>query len=132
MTAVAVYCLLVILLYVLGGYQLHYQPSRGNLQMPAAQSAVAELIDGAVIEQRFTADIQRIQSVSVLWGTYYRQNSGIVTMELLDETGQALLAQSFDAAAMRGGTSGGVGRKNTDPAPDSELAGGRRGGTDDE
>lgn len=101
LTAVAVYCLLVILLYVLGGYQLHYQPSRGNLQMPAAQSAVAELIDGAVIEQRFTADIQRIQSVSVLWGTYYRQNSGTVTMELLDETGQALLAQSFDAAAIQ-------------------------------
>ena len=73
-TAIAVYCLLVILLYVLGGYQLHYQPSRGDLELPAAQSAVAELTQGTVIEQRFTADIQRIQSVSVQWGTYYRQD----------------------------------------------------------
>ncbi len=97
----AAYALLVVLLYILMGYQLHYRESRGDLAMPAAEAGTVELVQGAVVEQRFSVKIQRLRSVSVQWGTYYRPNAGTVTVELLNEAdGTLLMSGSFDAAAI--------------------------------
>ncbi len=97
----AAYAALAVLLYILMGYQLHYRESRGDLAMPAAEAGTVELVQGAVVEQRFSAKIQRLRSVSVQWGTYYRPNAGTVTMELLNEAdGTLLMSGSFDAAAI--------------------------------
>ena len=78
---VLAYVAAVILFYILAGEQLHLRQSRGNLPMPAAESGTVELARGAVIEQAFTTEIQRLQTVNVQWGTYYRPNAGTVTME---------------------------------------------------
>lgn len=97
----AVYAALVGLFYVLTGDQLHYRSSRGNIEMLSAESGTVELVEGTMVEQVFTAHIQRLESISVQWGTYYRPNSGIVTMELMDlSTGSLLLSGQFDAAAI--------------------------------
>lgn len=100
----ALYWLLIVAFYFLAGDQLHLRQSRGNLTMPGAESGTVELVQGAVIEQAFTIKIQRLQTVSVQWGTYYRSNAGTVTMELWDEgAGQLLLSQSYGAAAIEEG-----------------------------
>lgn len=97
----ALYWTLIIAFFFLAGDQLHLRRSRGELTMPAAESGTVELVQGAVVEQVFTADIQRLQTMSVQWGTYYRPNSGTVTMELWNQReGTLLLAQSYDAAAI--------------------------------
>lgn len=101
---VLAYMAAVILFYFLAGEQLHLRQSRGNLPMPAADSGTVELAQGAVVEQAFTAEIQRLQTVSVQWGAYYRPNAGTVTMELWNGgTGQLLLSQSYDAAEIQEG-----------------------------
>ena len=103
LTAVA-YILLVVLFYWLAGDQLHFRASRGNYDQPIAETGTVELIQGATVEQTFTVKIQRLQSVSVHWGTYYRPNSGTVTMELLNLLdGTVVMSQSFDAASITEG-----------------------------
>lgn len=98
---VVTYLVLIVLFYWLAGDQLHYRASRGNFEQPPSDSGTVELIQGAVVEQTFTAKIQRLQSVSVQWGTYYRPNAGTVTMELLNlSDGSLVLSQNFDAAAI--------------------------------
>lgn len=105
-TVLAIYLLLTMAFYFLAGDQLHLRQSRGTFAMPTAEAGTVELIEGAMVEQSFAVNIQRIQSVSVQWGTYYRQNAGTVTMELWDtKKNELLLAQTFDAAAItEGGT----------------------------
>ena len=72
--------------------------------MPVADMGAAELVQGVTVEQSFTVDIQRLESVSVQWGAYYRANAGTVTMELCDlRSGAVLLSQTFDAAAIAEG-----------------------------
>lgn len=61
----AVYLLLVVAFYFLAGEQLHFRASRGELALPAAEAGTVELAQGALVEQTFSAKIQRLESVSV-------------------------------------------------------------------
>ena len=100
----AVYAVLIIAFYFLAGDQLHFRRSRGEVTMPAAEAGTIELVQDTYVQQTFTAKIQRLESVSVQWGTYYRANAGTVTMALY--RGEELLGQqTFDATAI---TEGGV------------------------
>lgn len=100
----AVYLVLTVGFYFLAGDQLRYRGSRGAFEAPAAEAGTVELCQGAVVEQSFTAKIQRLERVGVQWGTYYRPNTGTVTMELLDgESETLLLTQNFDAATIEEG-----------------------------
>ena len=95
------YITATVLFYFLAGEQLHLRESRGDLELPAADSGTVELVVGSVVEQQFTAEIQRLEEISVQWGTYYRPNTGTVIMELYDlQSNALLLSQSFDAAAI--------------------------------
>ena len=99
--SILAYVIIVVLVYFLMGHQLHYRASRGNYSQPNIESATVELVDHAVVEQNFTAKIQCLYSVSVQWGTFYRQNAGTVTMELYNLTdGSLLMSQSFDASTI--------------------------------
>lgn len=102
----AAYAALAVLLYILMGQQLHFRESRGNFEMPPAEAGTVELVQGAVVEQHFSVKIQRLESISVQWGTYYRSDAGTVTMELLNEAdGTLLMSGSFDAVVIpEGGT----------------------------
>ena len=101
-TVLLVYVGLVIAFYFLAGEQLQLRASRGDITLPVAEAAAPETAQGVMIEQRFSVEIQRLESVSVQWGTFYRSNAGTVTMELWNgET--RLMAQSFDAAAITEG-----------------------------
>lgn len=98
------YVAAVVLFYFLAGEQLHLRQSRGNLALPAADSGTVELIAGSVVEQRFTTEIQRLERIDIQWGTYYRPNAGTVLVELVNEhSGEVLLSQTFDAAAIQEG-----------------------------
>ena len=103
---IGIYVILVASFYFLAGDQLHLRQSRGNLDMPEAESGTVELVQGAVVEQKFSCEIQRLQRVNVQWGAFYRVNSGTVTMELYNLQNRALLlSQSYDAAGI---TEGGI------------------------
>ena len=98
------YLALAVLFYLLAGYQLHYRNSRGNIEMPAAASVTAELVEGSVVEQHFTMRIQRLQSVSVQWGTFHLANTGTATVSLLrEDSGEQIMSQTFDVADIADG-----------------------------
>lgn len=100
----AVYIVIVLLLFWLMGEQLHLRKSRGNFDMPTAEAGTVELSQGAVVEQRFSVTIQRLQSVSVQWGTYYRPNAGTVTMELFNTANNSLVAsEKFEVSQITEG-----------------------------
>lgn len=100
----AVYMVLALAFHFLAGDQLLYRDSRNNLDMPAAETGTVEMVQGTVLEQTFTTGIERLQSISLQWGAYYRANTGTVTMELVDSRNQAvLMSGSFDAAAIQEG-----------------------------
>ena len=102
--AVIVYVFLVLSFYYLAGDQLHYRNSRGNFQQPAAESGTVELYKGNSVEQAFSVEIQRLYSISVQWGTYYRANSGTVTMELVNlADGSMVMSQNFNAGEITEG-----------------------------
>lgn len=94
------YWVLVVLLYVLMGYQLHFRESQGYISMANPDAGSVELISGTVVEQTFSVHMQRIQSINVQWGAYYRStNSGTVTVGLYNgNTGECLLSQDYDAS----------------------------------
>ena len=101
---IAVYVALVILLYFLMGHQLHFRESRGDIALPVAESGTVELAQGEVLEQTFSMEVQRLQEVSVQWGTYYRPNSGTATMELYNQNdGSLVLSKTFDVSQIQEG-----------------------------
>lgn len=98
------YLVAVVLFYFLAGEQLHLRESRGNMDILPPESGTIELTAGCIVEQRFTTKVQRLEEISVQWGTYYRQNMGTVLVELWDIPGSRLvLSQTFDAAAVTEG-----------------------------
>lgn len=98
------YILASILFFILAGEQLRLRNSRGNMQLPTADSGTVELFVGNCVEQYFTLKIQRLEKISVQWGTYYRPNMGTVVMELYDMRSATLLLQeSFDASTITEG-----------------------------
>ncbi len=93
------YIFLVISFYFLAGHELHFRSSSNNINMPEAKYATIELIAGSVIEQTFTTEIQRLESISIQWGAYGRQNYGTDIIEILDlKNDILLLKQTVDAA----------------------------------
>lgn len=98
------YLLLAALFPFLAGEQLYIKESESNLKMPDAQNWTLELSAGNYVVQHFITGIQRLESVSVQWGTAYRANVGTVVMELSNlQTGEILLSECFDAAAISEG-----------------------------
>lgn len=103
---IAGYVFLVAAFYFLAGEQLHLRQSRGEVPMPTADSGTVELVAGSVVEQVFSAKIQRLERLEVQWGTYYRPNAGTVWMELVNLLdGTTLLSQVYDVSVI---TEGGI------------------------
>lgn len=95
------YIAAVVLFYFLAGEQLHLRKSRGDIDILPAESGTVELTAGCVVEQRFTMKIQRLEQLSVQWGTYYRQNAGTILVELWDlQNSRRFLSQTFDVATI--------------------------------
>ena len=104
LTFLAFYFFLIVAFFFLAGDQLRYRVSRGTIEMPVSDSGTVELVYGASVEQHFKTKIQRFSSVSVQFGTYYRTNSGTVTLELLRaQNGELLMQESFDASEVAEG-----------------------------
>jgi ABC-2 type transport system permease protein len=101
---IAIYIIITVLFYFLAGDQLRFRESRGNTELPPADAAVAELTQGIIIEQTFTAKIQRLDSISVQWTNFYRENAGAVTMQLVNPTdGTIYMEGTFDATTIGDG-----------------------------
>lgn len=95
---------IAILFYVLCGDQLFYRKSMSPICMQPATSGTIELSKGHNIKQVFMTAVERIETVSVQWGTYYRKNIGTVHISLYEEsTGKVLMQENIDVASIQEG-----------------------------
>ncbi len=95
------YLLLAVLFPLLAGEQLYLKQSAGNMSMPTAQGGSVELSSDHWIDQHFTTGIQRLESISLQWGTYYRANTGTAVLKLYNmQTEEVILSGSFDMSAI--------------------------------
>jgi ABC-2 type transport system permease protein len=98
------YIAAVICFFLLAGQQLFFRQSDGNTELPPANSSTVELSSGNVVEQIIVTNIQRLETIGVQWTTFYRANSGIVTMELYNmSTGEMVMSQSYSASEITEG-----------------------------
>lgn len=98
------YLCIVLLFPVLMGEQLYFRPSRDNLMMPDATAGTGELLAGDVVEQHFTANIQRLETIQIHLGTFNRNNLGNASVELIrEDNGTVLLSQSLNAEEIPNG-----------------------------
>ena len=91
---VAGYLIAVVAFYFLAGEQLRLRDSRGDIALPAADSATVELSAGSTVEQYFSVTIQRLEVIDVQWTSYYRANSGTAVLELYDTRDGSLLMRT--------------------------------------
>lgn len=99
--ALLIYGVLAVSFYFLMGEQLHLRQSRANQIALPATEAVVELSQGTVVEQGFTTRVQRIEQISLFWATFFRPNSGTVTVELLKSaTGEVLYQKQLIVAEL--------------------------------
>lgn len=98
------YVMVVIFFYILCGDQLFYRKSLSPIHMQPATSGTIELSEGHSVKQVFFTAVERIETVSVQWGTYYRPNAGVVHISLYEEsTGKLLIEDNIDVACIQEG-----------------------------
>lgn len=98
---ICVYMVMTLLFHYLAGNSLYFRNSRGNIDVYPPTSGTIELVEGSVVEQNFIAEIQKIDKLSVIWGTYGRINDGTVKIELINQNNGTILAtKSFLAKDM--------------------------------
>ncbi len=101
----AVVAALCVGFHFLAGDQLFYRDSRSNIAMVQPDGGVAELSAGVVVDQIFTTEIERVESITIYWGAYYRINYGTVNVQLIRlDTGEIYMNGSFDASQFGEGT----------------------------
>ena len=98
------YLFLSVSFYFLAGEQLHIRESRGNIEMPMAESVSTEIVSGSTVEQIFTTKIQSFESINILWGNYNRPNSGTAVIEVYNILDNTLLGtQRIDVSTIQDG-----------------------------
>lgn len=99
-TVFTIFLGLLIAFYFLAGDQLKYRDSRKNFLLTEANGTTKEVVRGVKVEQFFFNKIERLKSVSVLCTTQYRENSGTMTVRVLDGTDE-LFSQEIDVADIK-------------------------------
>ena len=101
---IILYFCLVSVFYFLCGDQLLYRKSLSPIFMKQSTGATEELSSEHTIKQVFMTAVERIDTVSIQWGTYYRQNTGKIIIKLcIEETGEVLICKEIDASQISEG-----------------------------
>ena len=91
------YILIVILFYLIAADQLQFRVDQ--TEMPQANSSTGELVSGTEVRQAFTADADKLLSLSLLTATYDRTNTALLNVAVVDkngvEAGQVTVSSSW-------------------------------------
>lgn len=91
------YILIVILFYLIAEDQLQFRVDQ--TEMPQANSSTGELVSGMEVRQAFTADADKLLSLSLLTATYDRTNTALLNVAVVDkngvEAGQVTVSSSW-------------------------------------
>ncbi len=98
---ILVYFALSIALFFIAGDQFKYKKSDQGIVSADATAPVGELLKGTSVEQAFIAKTDTVDSISLLFATYERQNTGTVQVKLLnDANNEVLYEKQLDVSHM--------------------------------
>lgn len=98
--AVAVYIILAVAFFLIGGEQFHYRDN--STDMLTAQTPIGEITADTVITQQIEVDGGQLTGLTFLGATYARQNSGILQIEVFSDV-QLLDTKFVDITTMTDG-----------------------------
>lgn len=94
------YWVFVIVIYLVAGDQFHYSSISSDAFSPSA--TVGEIVAGKTVYQRLEVPVSRLQSISLMFGTYNRENTGTLVIRLEDENQNELTSKTLDVSQIRG------------------------------
>lgn len=95
------YWVLVVVIYLAAGEQFHYTAVTSDAF--SGSIVVGELVEGVTVRQRVTVPADRLESVSLLLGTYERENTGTLLIRLEDDSGTVVARGSLDVSQVTDG-----------------------------
>lgn len=98
--AAAVYWVFVIIIYLVAGDQFHYSSISSDAFSPS--TTVGEIVEGKTVYQRLEVPVSQLQSISVMFGTYNRNNTGTLVIRLEDENQNELTSKILDVSQIQG------------------------------
>ena len=90
----ACYWALVLIIYAAAYPQFRNEVVTSDV--PGNDGIVGEVVDGLELRQKVMTEADRLDSVSILSGTYARTNTGTIVLTLEDEAGQVLASAETD------------------------------------
>ncbi|MBQ2582890.1 MAG: ABC transporter permease, partial [Erysipelotrichaceae bacterium] len=97
--AFLIYTVFSVSFYFLGGDQLKYRSSRGNIAMPEADFATDEIIAGTTLTQPFVNRVEDIDELSVSFAKLYKNAQGKITVYLYNDE-EVLMKKTVDLSEM--------------------------------
>lgn len=96
-----IYVLVAIGFYLIAGEQLKYKSVTSINNNLTYSTPVGDLYDGMSVEQSFVSDTEAISSLSLVFATYNRVNSGQINISLLEKSNQVILfTEKIDASIL--------------------------------
>ncbi len=86
----ALYLVLGAVFYLIAGESLC--STRSSTNPVSSKGPLKELTVGTVFKQKFTCEYDELNSVSLLVGTYARENNDQILIDILDENGKSVLS----------------------------------------
>lgn len=93
-----VYWVMVVMIFAIAHEQFQYQPITTSAYTAAFH--IGEITDGTEVRQRVVSPTDRLDSVQLMAGTYNRENSGVMRLSLLDESGAEVARGSVPVAQL--------------------------------
>ena len=95
--AIAVYIVLAVAFYLIGGEQFHYRNNQTD--MLAASMPIGEITKDTVITQQISVEGDQLTGLTFLSATYDRANTGVLQIEVLED-GNVVGSQQVDVATV--------------------------------
>ena len=96
------YIFVAVGFYLIAGEQLKYKSASTINSNLNKYEVVGELYDGKSIEHEFISDTEAISSLSLVFATFNRVNSGEIEVDIIDKQNQStILTQMIDASELK-------------------------------
>jgi len=81
---IAAFMFLATVFYYLVGDQLRFKSSSNNVEIMDADSVTSEIIKGVEVKQSFVSNIDRIDTIAIVFTKFYREGKGTLSVDISD------------------------------------------------
>ena len=100
--ALIIYTLICISVYFIAGESFKSKVSEKSITSVEVTHAIGEMLEGHIVEQKFTMEADIIESFSIIFATYSRANEGNINVKLVDvESGNELFSETIDMSKLQ-------------------------------